>query len=357
MNGRIAKYTEIADWLRKNIRSNNFKAGEKLMSEHALCDMFATSRHTVRAAIAALEKECLVVRKQGSGTYINPDIYSGRKNIGVLLTYSYDYTFSDMLTGIDAVLSSHNHLITLALTHNKVETERNQLLSLLAADVDGLIVEAVKSALASPNIEVYKDFADRNIPVVFVNAYHSRLDCNYIVNDDVKGACIATDYLINNGHYKIGGIFNHSSTQGSLRYEGFVSKLYEKNLTLDESCILWYSDESLNALFSDEQLPQLAKALSNCTAVLCYSDKVAHMLIEAAQKIGLKIPEDLSVASFDNSFLSRLITPSITTITHPGVEMGKLAAESLLKIIENPGHRIKYVYDPKLIVRNSVRGL
>jgi len=357
MEIRNTKYMEVADWLRKNIRSNNFKPGERLISEHGLCEKFGISRYTARSAISALEEEGLVVRRQGSGTYINTDVYAGRKNIGVLLTYADDYTFSDMISGIDSVLSRQNHLITLAMTQNKVETERSQLLSLLAADVDGLIVEAVKSALASPNLEVYKDFADRNIPVIFINNYHTRLDCNFVVNDDAEGARIATDFLIKNGHHKIAGIFNHSSIQGGLRYEGFVNKLYEKNLVLDESRIIWYSEENLSAMFSGEQLQGLAKIFSNCTAVLCYSDMVAYTLIEAAPKIGLRIPEDLSIASFDNSFLSRLISPAITTITHPGADMGKLAAESLLRIIQNPGYRIKHVYKPQLIVRDTVRKL
>lgn len=358
MGGKIAKYVEISDWLRKNIRSNNFKPGERLIGEHALCEKFNISRHTARAAIAALEKDGLVFRRQGSGTYVSGDVYAGRKNIGVLLTYANDYTFSDMVTGIDEVLSQQNHLITLALTQNKVEIERNQLLSLLAADVDGLIVEAVKSALASPNLEVYKDFADRKIPVVFINTYHSRLDCNYIVNDDVEGARLAMEFLIKNGHRRIGGIFNHSSIQGGLRYEGFINKLYEQNYMPDDSNIIWYySEENLKTLFSDSQLPYISNILSNCTAVLCYSDKVALALVEAAPKLGIRIPDDLSIVSFDNSILSRLASPAITTITHPGAPMGMLAAESLLKIIQNPSHTIKHVYKPELIVRDSVRKL
>jgi len=357
MSVKITKYMEIADWLRENIRNNNFKAGEKLIGEHALCEKFGISRHTVRAAMDALEKEGLVVRKQGSGTYINTDMYAGRKNIGVLLTYADDYTFSDIILGVDSVLAHKSHLMTLGLTHNKIEIERNQLLSLLAAGIDGLIVEAVKSALASPNLEVYKEFYDRKIPVVFVNNYHLRLNCNFIVNDDVLGGRIATNHLIENGHNKIGGIFNHASIQGGLRYEGFVNRLYEQNLILDENCIVWYAEQNLPQVFSAEQLPILSKAFSNCTAVLCHSDKVAHMLIEAAPHMGIRVPEDLSIVSFDNSYLSRIVAPSITTISHPGIPMGKLAAESLLKMLHNPSHSIKHTYSPELVVRDSVKKL
>jgi len=355
MSKKKLKHVEIADWLRENIYNSTFKAGEKLISEHSLCEKFNVSRHTARLATAALEKEGLVARRKGSGTYINGNSHSKRKNVGVLLTFADDYTFPDMIFGIEEVLSNKGHRISFGLTHNKVENERNQLVSLLAANVDGLIVEAVKSALANPNLDIYSDFAARNIPVLFVNTYYPRLDCSYIVNNDVEGSRIATEFLIKQGHRKVGGIFKHDAIQGGLRYEGFVNKLYEQNLKLDENRVIWYSEETLDNLFSDEQLPLLAKTLSDCTAVLCYSDRVGYKLIEASQKLGINIPNDLSIASFDNSFFSKLVRPSITTVTHPGVEMGRLAAESLSKIIDNPGKKIQHTYQPSLVIRDSVK--
>ncbi|MCL2828774.1 MAG: GntR family transcriptional regulator [Oscillospiraceae bacterium] len=357
MTKTVPKYIEIADWLRQNIQDGTFKTGERLITEHSLCEKFNISRHTARSAIAVLEKEDLVVRRQGDGTYINLDVGAKQKNIGLLLTDSSCYTFPNTISGVEEVLSAKGHRITLALSQNKVEIERNQLLSLQAANIDGLIVEAVKSALASPNLDIYKDFAAQNIPVVFVNTYYPRLDCNYIINDDVEASRIATGHLINQGHQKIGGIFKLDSIQGALRYEGFVNKLYGQNLKLDEHRVLWYSDETLDYLFSNEQFPLLSEALSDCTAVLCYSDRVALKLIEASPKLGLRIPHDLSIASFDDSILSRLATPSITSVTHPGPEMGNLAATSLLKMIEIPSHKMQHAYTPTLTIRDSVRDL
>ena len=351
----VPKYIEIADWLRHNILDGTFRTGERLITEHSLCEKFRISRHTARSAVALLEQEGLVVRRQGDGTYVNLGLNTKRKNIGVLLTDPNCYTFPNMISGINEVLSSQGHRITLALSQNKVENERAQLLSFQAANIDGLIVEAVQSSFANPNLDIYRDFLARNIPIIFVNTYYPRLDSNYIVNDDVEGGRIATGYLIDQGHRKIGGIFKLDSIQGSLRYEGFVNKLYEQNLTLDEARITWYSDESEDHLFSSEQLSLLTEALSNCTAVLCYSDRIACKLIDASSKLGLQIPQDLSIASFDNSIVSRMAIPSITSVTHPGAEMGVLAASSLLKMIGNPNHTIQYAYKPTLVIRDSVR--
>ena len=282
-------------------------------------------------------------------------MFAESKNIGVLLTHADCHTFPNMINGIDEVLSPKNHRLVLSQTQNKADVERSRLLSLLSANVDGLIVEAVKSVSSNPNLEIYEEFAARNIPVVFANVFYSEFNCNYIVNDDVQGGRVAAQYLIDQGHKKIGGFFKHDSMQAFLRHEGFVKKLIEHSLRPNESCVIWYSYENLDDLFSNDQLPLLRRALSRCSAVLCYNDRVASKLITAASAIGINIPNDLSVVSFDNSLLCRLTTPTITSVTHPGEEMGKLAAESILQIINNPNHKIRYTFQPELVIRSSVR--
>jgi len=355
MEKSVAKYLEIADWLRSNILDGTFRADEKLITEYSLCEKFNVSRHTARSAIAVLEREGLVLRRQGDGTYINVNTNSAQKNIGVLLTTPNCYIFPLMLSGMSEVFSSNGHRIILALSQNKVEIERAQLLSLQAANIDGLIVEAVQSSFANPSLKIYKDLRSQNIPIVFVNTYYPRLDgCNYIVNNDLEGSRLATGYLIDCGHRKIGGIFKLDSIQGFQRYEGFVNKLYEQNLTLDESRIFWYSDESEDRFFSSEQFSLVAEAITDCTAILCYSDRIAHKLIKAVSKLNVRIPEDLSIIGFDNSIISEMSTPSITSISHPGIEMGKLAANSLLKMMKDNNHTIHLAYTPTLTIRNSV---
>ena len=358
MADRIPKYQEIADWLKENIRKGTFKSGEKLISEPSLCEKFGISRHTARAAISILEQEGYVVRKQGSGTYVNHFISdAGRKKIGLLMTYADDYIFPTIISSIEEVLSEKGHSMSLRLTQNKVEHERSQLLAFLSDDINGLIVEPVKSAIPSINLDIFKEFAARGIPVIFINSYYSRLDCNYIINDDVEGARLATRNLVENGHKNIGGIFKHDDLQGGYRYKGFAKELYEQNLKLHENHIIWFSTETLDSLFSANQVKLLLDRLAGISGIVCYNDEVAVKLIQAFTRVGLHIPQDLSVVSFDNSNLSRVSSVHLTSVTHPGVEIGRLAAESLLKIIDDPQHPVRHIYKPQLVIRDSVRNI
>ena len=127
-----------------------------------MCEKFSISRQTARQAIAILEKEGLVLKKQGSGTYVN-HIFSETKipskTIGLVTTYLDDYIFPGIISGIEKVLSLNGYNTTLRLTRNKVNTEREQLLSLLKSDIDGLIVEGTKSALPNPNLDIYNQLS------------------------------------------------------------------------------------------------------------------------------------------------------------------------------------------------------
>ena len=356
----LPKYLAIAEWMKENIYSNNFKFGEKLISENQLCEKFSVSRQTARQAISTLEQEGLVNRRQGSGTYINHLIPANKPssyNIGVITTYLDNNVFPYIISGVEKVLSENAYNTTLRLTRNRVHTERTQLLSLLDADIDGLIVEGTKTALPNPNLDIYKQFYDRNIPVIFINAYYQAMRCNYIVNDDVLGARLATRHLIENGHNKIFGIFKHDDQQGSNRYKGFIDELYDQGFKIDDHRVLWYSTESEEEIFSPEQLSILTGKLRNCTAVICYNDPIAMRLIQFFNHTDINVPKDLSIVSFDNTSTAEFSTVPLTSITHPSNELGKLAARSILVMIENPHHKINHTFVPELIVRESVYSL
>jgi GntR family transcriptional regulator of arabinose operon len=358
LNKQTPKYIFVANWLKENIKNNTFKVGDKLISEHKICDKFDVSRQTARQAVAVLEREGLVVKRQGSGTFVSGhDARPQHKNIGILTTYIGDYIFPGLISGIQDVLSGHDYQMTLRLTQNKIENERRQLLSLLSLDIDGLIVEATKSALPSPNLGLYQEFARRNIPIVFVHAFPRELSCNYIIKDDEKAGGLAARHLIENRHKKIGGIFKYDDIQGNLRYKGVITEMYVHHIPLDENAIIWYSTETYDQLFSDSFLPFTLARLKDCTALICYNDDVAITALQAFEQAGVRIPEDLSVISFDNSNLAKIAQPTLTSITHPGAELGKLATESLLAIIQNPHYEIQHVFKPQLVIRNSVKKL
>jgi len=360
LDENLPKYIAISNWIKENIDNNTFKDGEKLISENQICERFDVSRQTARQAVLILEQNGLVTRKRGSGTYITKTVQTSKPmshNIGIMTTYLDDHVFPYIISGAEKVLSKADYNMTLRLTRNKVHNERTQLLSLLDSEIDGLIVEGTKTSLPNPNLDVYQKFYEKNIPVIFINAYYQALSCNYIVNDDVLGARLATRHLIENGHKRIFGIFKHDDQQGENRYKGFIDELYDQNLSVDDHMIMWYSTESEDEYFRSNQLQILAEKLKKCTAVICYNDQVAMRLIQFFNQSTINIPKDLSIVSFDNTNVAEYASVPLTSVVHPSKEVGKLAALSILTMIENPLHTVNHTFSPDMVIRESVTKL
>lgn len=351
------KYISLVNWIKNKISIRELHPGDKLYSENELSEMFGLSRQTVRHAIGILEEEGLVERIRGSGTYVGSRRGTIRKktmNIAVISTYVDGYIFPPTLQGIVQTLSAAGYMTQIAFTNNRVENERRILEGILEKDnVDGVIVEATKSALPNPNLEYYRELQKRQIALLFFNCKYPELDAPIVALDDQKVAEVAVDYLLEQGHRKIGGIFKADDGQGRLRYVGYINALLKAGISVDDRKILWIDTEDQKDLKNIRG--SVLRRLTDCTGVFCYNDEVAFGLIEMLQKEGFRVPGQLSVVSVDASDLSLLSEPRITSIPYPMEELGQKAAENMLHLIEEADYDGNYLYRPEILVRDSVK--
>lgn len=357
MKQREPKYISLVNWIRGKISTRELHPGDKLYSENELSEMFGLSRQTVRHAIGILESEGLVERIRGSGTYIGSRRGSIRKrmrNIAVISTYVDGYIFPRTLRGIVQTLSGEGYMTQIAFTNNRVDNERKILEGILEKDnVDGVIVEATKSALPNPNLEYYRELQKRQIALLFFNCRYPELDAPIIAMDDVRIAENAVQYLLAQGHRKIGGIFKADDGQGRLRYAGYLNVLLNAGLGVDDRKILWIDTEDQKDLRNIRN--SVLRRMTDCTAVFCYNDEVAFGLVELLQKEGFRVPGQLSIVSIDGSELSLLSEPQITSVPYPMEELGRRTAENMLRLIEEPDFDGNFLYCPDILVRDSVR--
>lgn len=357
MRQRESKYVWLINWIKEKIKTGELRPGEKLYSENELSEMFGLSRQTVRHAIGILETEGLVERVRGSGTYIGGrrgKIRRKTMNIAVISTYVDGYIFPSTLQGIVQTLSKAGYTTQIAFTNNRVNDERKILEGILEKDhIDGVIVEATKSALPNPNLKYYKELQRRQIALLFFNCKYPELDAPIVALDDVKIAEDATNYLLSRGHRKIGGIFKTDDGQGRLRYAGYVNALLEKGLGVDDRKILWIDTEDQKALRKISN--SVLRRMTDCTAVFCYNDEVAFGLVEILGREGFRVPGQLSIISIDGSELALMSEPHITSIPYPMEELGEKAAENMLRLIEDPDFDGTWLYRPAILERDSVR--
>ena len=335
------KYKIIADTLKNEIINDVYNDKMLLPTEQILCERFKASRQTIRQALSILVSDGLIERRQGSGSHICGLSSSSTKSlkvIAVVTTYISDYIFPSILREIENVLSANGCTPLLFATQNQVSNERKILKNLLSLDnLDGILVEGTKSGLPNPNIDLYKKLIKKQIPIVFLHSNYPELsECYSVLDDNYSGGQILVNYLYNKGHRKIAGIFKNDDIQGHKRYAGYTDTLRDLDLVFDDNQVFWYNTEFKNKLISDNTgIESIISILNDCTAVICYNDEIASRVINHLIKKGVKIPQDISVVSFDNSHYSELSIPRITSLSHGIYNVGSMASKIMIKLINH----------------------
>ena len=348
------KYQDVIDWLINEIENGNYAEGEKIPSEFELAEKFNYSRQTIRRATDELVNNKYLSRIKGSGTYVGYRFRKKQYNtIAVVVTYVDNYIFPNTLKGLSDILTANGYSMSVYYTDDCVLKERENLKLLIADNhIDGLIIEPTKSALPSPNLDLYQKIIDMKLPMLFINAIYPHFNSPCIRINDQKIGEESVNYLFQQGHKKIGCIFQADDIQGHMRYKGFIKGLKKANLKFNQKQICWIdavSYQTPNQLFS-----YFLSRLKGCTAVVCYNDFIAEKFIGFCKGQGIRIPEDLSIVGIDDADYSATLIPPLTTFRHPQYHLGELAAKSILKMIDNTNFDANYIFQSQLIIRESV---
>lgn len=334
-----AKYIRIAELLKKLI-AENAKDTFRLPTEDALCRTYGVSRQTVRKALSILEDEHLIEKRQGSGSYTTGLSGSPEKDtVAVLACSDAEHIYPALLADMRAVLQAKGFRTTVYVTDNQISKERDILQELLEHPVRGILSEGCKTSLPTPNHDLYERLFEKGTSILFFHGSYSNMpDFPSIKDDNYGGGYHLGKYLSSLGHKKIAGIFKDDDIQGTERLFGLLSALRDEKLPFDEERICHFDTARLTALQKKQDTGFLSefilKQLKNATAIVCHNDEIAYWLIKELTYKNIRIPEDLSVVCFDNSYLNDLSPIQITSLSHKQHEMGTVAAESILKLMK-----------------------
>lgn len=332
------KYQLLANQLREELLRSGGQMGDKLPTELELARQYQLSRQTVRHALRLLEEEGLIQRRQGSGSYATGRLPGAApRQIAVVTSFLDDYIFPAILHDASDVFARCGYSTAVYATENRVSTEREILLRLLEEPVSGLLVEGSKTALPTPNADVYQRLRQAGMPMVFLHGAYNELDRVLCVADDnYGGGYQLARYLTGRGHREIAGIFKSDDVQGPQRYHGAVSALRDAGLSIQDSRFAWYDTEDRRRLLEEKDGRMLRdflqQRLGDATAVICYNDEIAYHLIQALLAAGRRVPEEVAVVSFDNSYLSQISSVPITSLSHRS-RMGQTAAEQMVVLL------------------------
>ncbi|MCM1173715.1 MAG: GntR family transcriptional regulator [Blautia sp.] len=353
------KYRQLAETLKEKLENDIRRGIYKLPTEKELCAQFQVSRQTVRSALLLLSQEGLISRKQGSGSYATGLLpNAGRNRVAILLSSDMEYIFPSLLGDLETFLSHEGYSVSVFITHNRTDVERGILQSLTEAPPRGLIAEPSRSGLPTPNFDLYEKLSAKGANIIFFHGYYSNLPpCSYVKDDNYSGGAALGRFLTERRHRQIAGIFQLDTIQGQERHLGFTRAMLEAGLPIDEDTVAWFTTEQLVRLEAKQDTRFLSdfiqRNLGSCSAVICHNDEIAYWLIKELSYAGLHVPKDISIVSFDNSYLSELSVPGLTSLSHEPHEMAAAAVSLLMKKMQGQ-NAVSMQLPWKLVERGSV---
>lgn len=364
MNILKTKYSTVKESILSKILDGTYQPNQKISSESELMEEFGVSRHTVRLAIGDLVTEGWLYRKQGAGTFCAEQegvpAADQSKNIAIVVTYISDYIFPSIIRGAEKYLSENGYQVSLFSTNNNHLIEKQILEKIISQNFAGIIFEPTKSAVLNPNINYYLNIESKGIPYIMIHAYYDELDPLSITVDDEKGGYLQTEHLIKLGHSNIAGFFKVDDLQGTKRMKGYIKAHREHRLVINPNYMVSYSSDNKDTKPAAE-LRKFLESSNPPTAIVCYNDELAVLLLEVLREKKLRVPEDISLVGFDNSYFARVF--GLTTIRHPQSEIGTAAGKLIIQLANSP-HKPQLdnkvesiVYEPELIIGDTTKEL
>jgi GntR family transcriptional regulator of arabinose operon len=283
------KYLRVEEYIKEQIFTGKFGKGEKINREAELSELLNVSRQTIRTAISNLVKSGLLYTVQGKGTFVTDGRQgkAGTHLIGFATMRFSDYSiFPKIIAGINSQTMPKGYSLVVGETQNTVEGEFCCLKDFFEKGIEALIIDPCKSILPTPNLDIYREFEKRGIPVIFYNGYHTDLDFSYVIADDQLGGYMAARHLLDYGHRKICGIFKLDDMQGHKRYQGFAMAFREYGLPIPEEAILWFSTEDYKYFWNcpDGEGSKLdgliMDKINNSTAMVTYNDYITVKILK-----------------------------------------------------------------------------
>ncbi|MDY4416136.1 LacI family DNA-binding transcriptional regulator [Selenomonas sp.] len=269
--------------------------------------------------------------------------------IGVVVPGLYNMFFAQVIDGIEDYVRQDDYSLLLNCAQNDPKQEMKCITALVARNVSGIIV-------ISPNTAHIKEsfYAQlvRRTPLVFINAYHYIPDVSYVGNDEALGTQEALHHLQGLGHERILFVRGEKSDSYQIKEDTFRVAMRGRGIDPDRYIINIGEGNSVETV--DDTADRLMNVLpkTDATAVFCCNDLMGVGALNAANALGIRVPDDLSVMGFDNIALSRYVSPKLTTMDQNMFRLGSNAAQLLIERIET-GQTKRVTLDNTLIARES----
>jgi DNA-binding LacI/PurR family transcriptional regulator len=270
--------------------------------------------------------------------------------IGVVVPDIGIYFFSRIISGIQKVASDNGYQLLICQTNELENEEQQYLQSLSTGRVDGIIMSISQETIKTTHIKEVME----NMPVVIFDRTDPNLDTVQVEADDFNGGLIATQHLIDGGACNIAHLAGPKSMQNSKnRLNGYKEALRVNDIPVKNNMIEYCDFDVHNV---EEAIKRILKANPETDGIFAVNDELGVEAILVLKKMGIKIPEQISIVGFGNYPISKIVEPRLTTVSHHLLKVGERSAKYLFEMIKKKTNTVSVKEDPfpaELIIRDS----
>lgn len=253
------------------------------------------------------------------------------KTICIIIPEIIHHFFATVISGVEHVANEKGYNVIVCLSDESFDKEVINMEMLANGSIDGFIMSLSKETQQKKDFHHIIEVINQGMPVVMFDRVTNEILCDKVIIDDSLASFNATQYLIDKGFKKIGLLTTVDYVSvGKLRTEGYTKALKNNDLKVDENLIIKIEDienfgHKIAHLLTD----------SKPDAIFAVNELFAVTAIKEANKLGLKVPEDISIIGFTDGIISKYSSPTITTVSQNGIKMGAKAAQMLIERLES----------------------
>lgn len=271
--------------------------------------------------------------------------------IGCIVHELQSNFINSVLSGIEMVTAEAGYDLLIAHSGESYKREMSNAKNLFQKRVDGLIASL---SIDTVNLDHYKSFADKQIPVVFFDRVESNNNYTAVIIDNYRCGYNATTHLIEQGCKKI--VIVTSSLLRKVyaeRFRGYKDALFDKGIPFDES-LVFINDLSEQAGVSSAHQILAMKPMPDGAFIA--NDFVAAVSMRVLKENNIIIPDDIAIVGFNNDVIGKIVEPALTTVHYAGREMGEVAAQTIIRHLNGESNVQKIntiIINSNMIIRQS----
>jgi GntR family transcriptional regulator of arabinose operon len=341
-------YQRVIQDICAHIESGQWRPGDKLPSEHALCERYGVSQITVRRALRELAQAGRVYSHHGLGWFVSVERAAQAAEVTLLL-FDLDEGYAPVVHALAQALYPHGVVLRLALVEGPGEDEAEAVAEAIARGAGALVLDVTGEERRLIQ-RYHRLLRNVEIPVLFLRHEVNGLDVPAAILDEASCMEQLTRHILALGHQRVAYAGNDPAlVEGQRQYWGFATTLWDHGLELP---LDWVFTGDLAAEREAARFRRTFQGAERPTALVCASALQAAEAMHLLRELELHCPEDVAIVALGDSAFAPLLPTPLTTFRLALAELGQAAAQLLLELVA--GHPVQSVrLTGELVVRQS----